>query len=166
MSVIAALLGGAASGLFGKLAGVVDKRVTTKTEREAMKDDLQNLLDEHVEEITKLALEQEKLQAQTAEDARRMAVAIQSGERSGWLSKNVGYLLDLGLLIVWGTCTVYLILRALKLVGESAVDLTSVLAIYSTLTACFMTSLTFHRGSSRGSEAKDAALRSYLEKRA
>jgi hypothetical protein len=92
-----------------------------------------------------------------------MAVEVQQAPNASWLARNVGYVLDLLVAIVWGSCTVYLLLRALKLVGDGA-DLTGVLAIYSTVTATFMTSLTFHRGSSRGSEIKDATLRQRLER--
>lgn len=163
MSVVGALIGGAASGLFGKLAGAVDKRITTKAEREQLKRDLQAALDRHVEELTKIATDQERQHAEELANARAMNVSIQQSTTASWLARNVGYVLDLLVATVWGSCTVYLLLRALKLVGDGA-DLTAVLAIYSTVTATFMTSLTFHRGSSRGSEIKDQAIRARLDR--
>ena len=156
------LLAGAASGAGGKVAGLLAKHVTEKGAREALQAELDAALRTHAEEVQRLVAAAEAARAADAKDARAHDATVQGLATSSWLAKNVGYLLDLLVAVVWGACTVYLLLRALKLVGAAAVDLTGVLAIYSTLTAVFMTIVTFHRGSSRSSQEKDATLRASL----
>jgi len=159
------ILGGAAGDLVDKVGQTVDRFVTTEAERATLKAELAQELHRHHEQLLEQARQAEASQLLDVQQARLEAGKVQAAATSSWLARNVGYLLDLGLFAVWATCTIYLVLRALKLVNiGSAVDLTGVLAIYSTITAAFMTSLTFHRGSSRGSEVKDAALRQLLDR--
>lgn len=163
MPLLDKILGGAAGELVDKVGATVDRFVTTEAERAALKAELENELHRHHEALLEQARQAEAAQLLDVQQARATNAQIQTS--GSWLARNVGYLLDLGLFLVWGTCTIYLVLRALKLVNVgSTVDLTGVLAIYSTITAAFMTSLTFHRGSSRGSEVKDAALRQLLDR--
>lgn len=164
MSFIDKLLTGGAGELVDKVGQTVDRFVTTDAERAALKAELAAEIHRHQEALLETARQAETALLQDVQQARTENARIQTAGGS-WLARNVGYLLDLGLFTVWGTCTIYLVLRALKLVNVgTTVDLTGVLAIYSTITAAFMTSLTFHRGSSRGSEVKDAALRQLLDK--
>lgn len=162
VSALISILAGAASGLGSKVAGLLGKHVTDKGAREALQRELDATLTAHAAQVQQLVAEAEEARAADAKDARAHDLAVQQATAASWLAKNVGYLLDLLVAVVWGACTVYLLLRALKLVGAGGVDLTGVLAIYSTLTAVFMTIVTFHRGSSRSSQEKDAALRASL----
>lgn len=77
---------------------------------------------------------------------------METTEKS-WLGKNIVYLLAVFVTSVWGAITLYLVARALKLVGDG-VDLTAVLSVYSTVTAVFSTVLNFYFGSSTGSREK------------
>ena len=163
MGLLDKIIAGGAGDLVEKLGATVDRFVTTKAETED-----QRLQAEQIKEAAAQAVRNFELdllrQAQEAEaqllkdsaDARAANVALQQASGS-WLSKNVGYLLDLLLAGIWGGCTLYLIARALHLLNSGGADLTGVLAIYSTVTAAFMTSQTFHRGSSAGS-ARSAQL--------
>jgi len=164
VSLIDKLIGGGAGELVDKVGQTVDRFVTTEAERAALKSELAAEINRHQQALLETARRVEAEQLLDVQQARATNAAIQTGGGS-WLARNVGYLLDLGLFLVWGACTIYLVLRALNLINiGTTVDLTGVLAIYSTITAAFMTALTFHRGSSRGSEVKDAALRKLLDK--
>lgn len=165
MPLLPALLSAGLSAVAGKIAAAVDRRVTSRAEREELKAELAQELHRYEQELLELAAQAEREQLADLQHARRAAVDLQAVTTASWLSRNVAYLLDLFLATIWGACTIYLVLRALKLVDGAQLDLTGVLAIYSTVTATFMTSLTFHRGTSRGSEVKDAALRAQLDRR-
>lgn len=165
MPLLPALLSAGLSAVAGKIAAAVDRRVTSRAEREELKAELAQELHRYEQELLELAAQAEREQLADLQHARRAAVDLQAVATASWLSRNVAYLLDLFLATIWGACTIYLVLRALKLVDGAQLDLTGVLAIYSTVTATFMTSLTFHRGTSRGSEVKDAALRAQLDRR-
>jgi hypothetical protein len=88
------------------------------------------------------------------DSARAMNTAIQ-GTKPTWLARNVAYLLDLGCLSIWGSMTVYIVGRALKIIQtDAAADFNVVLGIYSGICGVFATVLNFHRGSSQGSADK------------
>lgn len=95
----------------------------------------------------------EVMLADTA-DARNLDIKKQESSNASWLSKNVAYLLDIFVALVWGSLTVFLLAKALKLVQAEHVDLTGVYGIYTGVTAVFMTIINFHRGSSKSSEDK------------
>lgn len=160
-----------AARLLDSLTKGVDTFVTTKAETEAQRLAAQKLKAEIAEgvrawqlEVVRQVNEYERERLRDVADARAANVALQSTTASSWLAKNVGYVLDVVLAAIWGACTVYLIGRALHLVSDGDHDLSSVLAIYSTVTGAFTVSLTFHRGSSQGSANAGQFQRQLLDK--
>lgn len=71
--------------------------------------------------------------------------------------ETIVYFIALIVSLVWSITTVFLLGRALKLVGAD-VNLTSVLSVYSTITAVFMTVLNFYFGSTKGSQERTAQM--------
>jgi len=92
-----------------------------------------------------------------------IGIKIQESDKASWLAKNVGYILDLFLGLIWGTVTIFIIAKAFKVIHNDA-DMTAVLSIYGTITAVFMISLQFHRGTSKGSEDKSKELKEMRNK--
>lgn len=88
-------------------------------------------------------------------NAREMNAKIQ-GDKPSWLAKNIGYFIDIILVLAWLGMTFYIVARALKIidVDGKSVDFSVVLGIYSGVTAMASTVVNFHRGSSQGSADK------------
>jgi len=150
----------------------LDNLFTSKEEKailENKKSEIEALLqekimahEERVEEIAieklKVEIDREKAYLADTQDARMNNTKIQESDKASWLSKNVGYILDLFLGAIWGTVTVFIVAKAFKIIDSNA-DMTAVLSIYGTITAVFMISLQFHRGTSKGSEDKSKELK-------
>lgn len=144
----------------------VDRFMPSEAEAAALKAELEEQLRAYHLRLQELEKQAGESLLADVQDARDKDLRRLESLRTPPLGRYVGYVLDLLVGGVWAACTIYLLLRALKLVDAGGADLTGVLALYSTVTATFMTCLTFHRGSSAGSQAKDAALRAQLEKEA
>lgn len=110
------------------------------------------------QEELRIELEFEKSRLADVADARSSNVHIQESDKASWLSKNVAYMIDCFVLLIWGCLTIYLIATALKLLKSSNVDLTGIYGLYASVTAVAMTIINFHRGSSAGSERKQKQL--------
>ena len=145
---------GAIEGLTGGIAAVVSKFKADPTKTIELEAELQKAVLAHEEKLIELGNGIEAAYLADTQDARDANARIQESDKASWLSKNVGYILDLFVALVWGSLTVYLGARALKL-ASADVDLTAVLSLYSTVTAVFMMTMGFHRGTSRGSQDKD-----------
>ncbi len=100
------------------------------------------------DEAEQLYLEQEKIDADNTANARDMAIKL-AGEQSSWMAKNIGYCLDILVGSIWGALTIMIALRQLKLISIEGADFTGILSLYATVSAIFMTSLNFHRGSTQ-----------------
>lgn len=144
------------------VADAVDRFVPSEAEAAVLKAELDRALLDYEQRLAELAQQQLETATRDVQDARDKELRRLQADRLPPLARHVGYLLDLVVATVWAACTIYLLLRALKLVDVGGADLTGVLALYSTVTATFMTCLTYHRGSSASSQAKDAALRASL----
>lgn len=106
----------------------------------------------------------ESMLADTA-DARNLDIKKQESANASWLSKNVAYMIDIFVLLIWGALTIFLLAKALKIVTiEHGVDLTGVYGIYTGVTAVAMTIINFHRGSSKSSEDKSKQISDMLNK--
>jgi hypothetical protein len=73
------------------------------------------------------------------------------------MAKNISYIIASAVTLVWAICTIYLIGKAIKVIHDEA-DMTAVLSLYGTITAVFMTVLTFYFGSSVSSQRKDKVI--------
>ncbi len=76
-------------------------------------------------------------------------------EKNTWLSKNVAYCLDIFIILIWGLMTCYIVAKFLNIIKVSnTTDFSGVLGIYAGVTGLATQIVSFHRGSSRGSEDK------------
>lgn len=153
-----------AGNFIESVGGVVDEFTLSKEEKAQFNEKLVQLTNAHTEKMAELAIEESKLEIEAeaarladVADSRKMNTSIQESDKASWLSKNVAYILDLFLATLWGVVTIIIILKAFKVVGLN-VDLTVLLSIHGTVSAIFMVSLQFHRGSSVGSERKQKQL--------
>lgn len=168
------------AGIIGALKGIIsgkgpelvkavgeglDNLFTSKEEKAILDNkrvEIDNLLTEkimtHEENMENLVIKKTEIYLADTQDARMNNTKIQESEKASWLAKNVGYMLDLFLGLIWGTVTIFIIAKAFKVIHNDA-DMTAVLSIYGTITAVFMISLQFHRGTSKGSEDKSKELK-------
>ncbi len=76
-------------------------------------------------------------------------------QKRNWLSENIAFIIDLIVVGVWAAMTVYIIAKFLGIIkAQVGVDFSGVLGIYAGVTGLATQVLSFHRGSSRGSEDK------------
>ncbi len=147
------------ASIFGKgiqeavtsIGNIADKFIQTKSEKDEFNAKVQETLQN---------AGQKELESYLADtkDARDANVKIQESDKASWLSKNVAYIIDLVLLLVWSTITLYLVGKAINVITDNA-NMTAVLSIYATVTAIFGTSLNFHRGASKGGEKANDFIR-------
>jgi hypothetical protein len=105
-----------------------------------------------------------KVEVESVKNTQEMAIKIQ-GEKPSWLAKNVAYLMDLFVMILWGALTAYLMAVMLNLAPKQVgVDYTAVTAVWGAVTAVFTQVLQFHRGSSQGSKDNRALLDKVMNK--
>ncbi len=152
------------ASIFGKgvkeavtsIGDIADKFITTKQEKEEFQAKIEEVL---------LNASQKELDSYLADtqSAREANTRIQESDKASWLSKNMAYIMDILVSVVWAGFTLYLGGRAINLIDKSTIDLTAVLSLYSTVTAVFMISMNFHRGTSRGSEKSGDALRQMVK---
>lgn len=164
MGLLTNILSGGAEKLIGTVGSVVDNLVTSKEEKEALKIELQKEINRHTEATAAEATKQMEAELKDVQDARDANVKIQESDKATWWAKNTAYFLDVFLGLIWGFVTVFLVMKAMRLVEAVQVDLTAIYGIYSTITATFMISLNFHRGSSRGSQEKQKKLDELMSK--
>lgn len=145
-------------------ADIVDRFVQTKDEKAAMNLELEKLAETHFQSIQESATKQLELEIQNTSNARAMEIAIQ-GDKPSWLSRNVSYLIDLFVMTIWGAMTIYIGLRALKLLEDAhQVDFSVILGIYAAVSTQMGTVLNFHRGSSKSSEDKGKQIDKMINK--
>lgn len=116
-------------------------------------------------ELVKVDLERHRLENENTADARDMNTQIQQSVNASWFSKNIAFLIDAFVVLIWGAMTIYIIGKFLNIIKTTqGVDFSGVLGIYSGVTAMAMTILNFHRGSSVGSKENGAVMRRMLDK--
>ena len=75
--------------------------------------------------------------------------------KTSWMSENIAFIIDLVVILVWAAMTVYIIAHFFGIIkAQVGVDLSGVLGIYAGVTGLATQVLSFHRGSSKGSEEK------------
>lgn len=159
-------IGEAATGLVKGIIGGkgLDGLFTSKEEKlakanelKALENEMAKAVEEKLLEYAKLNFEEAKAYLADTQDARMNNVKIQESDKASWLAKNVAYIIDLFLTLLWGVVTIILFLKIFK-IAAADVDMVSLMALHGTCTAVFMTVLNFHRGTSRGSEEKQKHL--------
>lgn len=150
---LANIFAGKGAEIIESVGDVVGQFVQTKEEKDAVNLAVQAEVNRHMESMQSQANDELKLLLADTSDARLMNTKVQESDKASWLSKNIAYMLDLFVGLLWGTITVILFLKVFK-VAAGNVDMISLMALHGTVTAVFMISMNFHRGSSIGSERK------------
>jgi predicted type IV restriction endonuclease len=163
MGLLDKIFSGGISDVVKSVGDVVDNLTTTNEEKEKLKIELTKVVQDHEAKLKELANSETETYLKDMDSARNANVQIQESDKASWLSKNVANFIDIMLTLTWCGFTLYLGGRAIKLV-TAPVDLTAVLSIYSTVTAVFMMTVSFWRGSSRSSEKSGDAIRRIAEK--
>ena len=84
-----------------------------------------------------------------------MTFKIQDSVNASWLAKNTAYIIDIFVVLVWGTLTMYILARFFNIIADDQkVDFSGILGVYAGVTAIATQIISFHRGSSQGSKAK------------
>jgi len=157
--IIADLIHGGIKGIGDAAKSVIDSINAPKEEKDKANLALQQELDRHQEVLLNNASEIEKSYLADVEDARGSNVKIQDSANASWMSKNIAYLIDIFVTILWGGLTAYLMMIMLNLVKKDVnVDYTAVTAVWGAVTGVFTQVLSFHRGSSKGSEDKQRTI--------
>lgn len=157
MGFLQKIITGGTGDLIEKVGNTVDKFITTKEEKEKLKLEFQKLAQDHEEKLLELSQQELDSYLKDTQSARDANVKIQESDKASWLSKNVAYLIDIFITLLFGAITAILFLRLFK-IAASDVDIVSLMALHGTVTAVFMTIVNFHRGTSRGSENKQKQL--------
>ncbi len=167
------LVAGPVSEIIEQLADEADRFITTPDEKKQFQLERERLTAAAREAEAARAARAEELLAEAERqwladlaDARQMNARLQEAAASSWMARNIAYLIDVFVTLIWGGLTLYIIARIFNLVdgGQGSPDLTAIMGIYAGITASFTTVLSFHRGTSRGSESKDLTIRNILNR--
>lgn len=176
-NIIKDLISGGAKGIFEGVSKVVSNFKADPTKVAEFDAELKQLEVASELEMARIANEAEKIKQEElrieveAEKARLLDVAnaretnvkIQESDKASWMAKNIPYLIAINATIVWSVVTIYLVCKAIKVVNDNA-DMTSVLSLYTTITAVFMIILNYYFGSSASSDRKQKQLDKMLTK--
>ena len=133
--------------------------MTSKEELAKIRLEAEAEMNRHAEAMETATLKELELQLNDTKSARDTNVAIQQSEHASWLSKNVGYIIDLLLLIAF---LVMLAMIFFHTVPEENHELFYV--GFGTLGGYLGTSINFHRGTSQGSAEKQKMLDRMIRK--
>lgn len=159
MSIISDLIGGGIKGIGEAAKNVIDSLNAPKEKAEQAKAAITAEIDRHLEAVAAQEGEIQKAFLADVASSRDANVKIQESDKASWLAKNVSYVIDLFVMLIWGCMTVYIALRALNLLQATRqVDFSVILGIYAAVSTQMGTVLNFHRGSSKGSEDKQKTL--------
>lgn len=164
MSFLDKVIGSGIKDVVTSIGDTAKKFIHTKDDEEAFTLEITKLAQEKELKLVEAAQSEIDSYLKDTQSARDTNVSIQESDKASWMSKNIAYIIDSAITLVWCTFTIYLGLRAINLIASGSVDLTAVLSLYATVTAVFMTVLNFHRGTSKGSEKSGDAIRRIAEK--
>lgn len=165
MGFIDKIISGGITNAVESLGNVADKFITTDAEREQFKLEVEKQKQAAKQAEDELTAKVEQAYLADVASSRETNAKIQESEHASFLAKNVGYLIDIFVITIWGGLTIYIVTRLLNLFHhENQPDLTNVFAIYSTITGVAMVIIQWHRGSSIGNAKNGAVMRRMLEK--
>lgn len=145
------------SDLVKNITNAVDTFVDTKGEKAERDLKIQEMVQNYNIELVKEANSSDEMYLKDIQSARDNNTRIQESDKASWFAKNTGYMLDIFLALLWGTVTVVMLLKIFKVTAGN-VDMVSLMALHGTVSAVFMMTVSFHRGSSKGSEDKSREL--------
>lgn len=165
MGLIKDLIGGGLKGLGDTTKGIIQQVAENKMTIAEADILLDKEINRHTEFIIQKELETEKAMIEQVKNAQDMNMSIQNSDKASWVAKNVAYLIDIFVTLLWGGLTGYLMAVMLHLAPKTqGVDYTAVTAVWGAVTGIFGTVLNFHRGTSRGSEEKQRTLDKMIKK--
>lgn len=147
MSIISKIFSGGAGELIGKVADTVDRFVTTKEEKEALKIELQRVVNDHEARMAELANKAEEQAATDRASARtREADFIKATGHQDWVQT----FLVVACIVIFGTATYLILTNQLPPVNEHAA-----LNLLGIIEGVFLSIVSYYFGSSLGSRFKD-----------
>ena len=158
MSWITDIFSSGASNLVDSVSGLLGKVVTTKGEKIQLDNEMKKAELQFQEDMARLSKEEQEMYLKDTQGAREMNEKIQESLTASWAAKNMAYVYDVFILMVWGSLTTYIVLRWIGIIQTTLdgkqIDMSGVLGIYSGVTALATMIIQFHRGSSQGSRDK------------
>jgi len=152
-NIMAKVFSVGAKELVGTVDKLIDNLSTSKEEKEAAKLAAQQEINRHIESMESQAVELEKTYMADLANARGENARIQESEHASWLAKNVAYIIDLTLLVAF---IFFLVIIFEKQVPQDNKEIFYM--AFGSLITYLGTSITFHRGTSKGSEDKQKTL--------
>lgn len=147
------LFAGSGAGLIDSAKGLISQFKLSPEQEKQFAVDLEKEVNRHMETLEGNLIKQQEIENADRDSARTMNSHVQESDKSSWMAKNIAYILDVLVGLVWASLTLYIAAISARLI-ETKADFTGILSLYSTVVAVFMISLNFHRGTSRGSEKK------------
>lgn len=160
--ILGKLIGSKVVDAADTIANIADKFIQTKEDKDKFSLELLQAKADIELKASTLEKDIDEMYLKDIQDARSSNARIQESDKASWLSKNVGYMIDIFLAVLWGTITIIMFLKIFKVAAQD-VDMISLMALHGTVTAVFMNTVTFHRGSSKGSEDKSKELKAIRE---
>jgi len=157
-NILAKIFSTGAEKLVTAVTGGLDSLITNKEEREAAKLAIQQEINRNMEVLVGQANDLEKAYLADVQSARDANVKIQESDKSSWLAKNIAYILDIWMALIWGLFTMYVLALWAKIASSANIDFTGILSLYTTVTAVYMITVNFHRGTSQGSQDKQKVI--------
>lgn len=137
----------------------LDKVFTNKEELATVKNEIEKEINRHIETLNQNSIEAQKSVLNDIANSREANVKIQESDKSSWLSKNIGYLIDITLLFA---VIVMMYTIFYKTVPETNKEIFYM--AFGAILSFLGTSITWHRGSSHGSVEKQKLIDKFLRK--
>lgn len=154
------LISGGTTELVKSIGATVDSIFTNKEEKAAAQAALDKIANDHIESMTQKANDIEMAYLADTQDARSANAQIQASDKASWLAKNIGYCIDIFLILVFSAMLVIIIFKVIP-VDNKELFYTS----FGLLGSYVGQSISFHRGTSAGSHAKQKSLDSVIKSR-
>tara|TARA_R110000868_G_scaffold407972_1_gene690024 strand:- start:12942 stop:13436 length:495 start_codon:yes stop_codon:yes gene_type:complete len=158
-NLITKVAGDKAADIVTSVGNVADKFITTGQEKEEFKAEVQKEINRHLEVISNEQTKELEIYMADMASARDMNTHIQESDKASWLSKNIAYIIDC---VIIGSFILMLIIVAMKVVPESNKEL--FYTGFGLLGTLAVTTINFHRGTSKGSENKQAFINKMMTK--
>lgn len=153
------LLGGGISKVLDSAKGVINTFIPDPAEKAKALQALENEANRHEEVLLKEANDLEKAYLADTQDARGANARIQESANASWLSKNIGYCIDIFLILVFCAMLIVIIFKVVP-VENKELFYTS----FGLLGSYVGQSINYHRGTSAGSHAKQKQLDNIMKK--
>lgn len=152
------LIEGGIKGIGDTAKGIIQQLADNKINKSEAELAIDKEANRASEAITAQANDLEKAYLADTQNARDANARIQESDKASWLAKNIAYILDIWMGLIWGLFTIYVLALWAKIASTANIDFTGILSLYTTVTAVFMITVNFHRGTSQGSHDKQKLL--------